>query len=296
MEINAIVEAFYKKAREQNAIMATCKSNDDLQKQYDQALIRYRTDLEHYIFQHLLLKYGKRLDQFWSSHQFPYKSKYAWLIVERRCHHNWWFLLRNIAWAGPEMSLYIICSDENYEFLKTLLGDKYNSVHLIQWFKGYAERPQAIKEYNDALKSAELYEKIDAEYILVAQLDTYLRFKIPSGIFVGDYYGAPWNWDLDAPGGGGLSVRKIESMIKICRENVKDDRAEDIWFSDYVREKSYEYPSFDLRACMFSESFPVSHFIGIHQFWTYLDTYCIYNKEEYRNILENYLTIHMEPQ
>lgn len=293
MEIDAIVEAFYKKAREQNEIMSHCKTTEDLKKQYDQALIRYRHDLEPYLFQHLTVKYGKRLDNFWKTHQFPYKSNYAWVIVERRCHSNWWFFLRNIAWAGPSMSLYIFCSDENYEFLKILLGEKCNSIHLIPWFKGFADRKQAIDEYNQTLMSAELYEKIDAEYAIVTQLDTYIRYKIPPGIFIGDYYAAPWNWDLDAPGGGGLSIRKISSMIKICKEGKKDDRAEDLWFSDYVRENGYEYPPIEMRICVFSESYPVHDFIGIHQFWTYLDTYAVYHKEGYREILKNYLTIHM---
>lgn len=293
MEIDAIVEAFYNKAREQNEVMSTSKSKDELKIKYKESLSRYRNDLEPYVFQYLTITYGKRLDAFWKTHQFPYKSNHAWVIVERRCHPNWWFFLRNIAWAGPTMSLYIFCSDENYEFLKILLGDKLHSVHLIQWFTGYADRAKAIAEYNHTMMSAELYEKIDAEYAIVAQLDTYLRFKIPPGIFIGDYYGAPWNWDLDSPGGGGLSIRKIASMIKICKEKEKDDNAEDFWISEHVRHHGYEYPSLEIRICIFSESYPTQYFIGIHQFWTYLDTYCIYDKKGYRSMLENYLTIHM---
>jgi hypothetical protein len=294
MEIDAIVEAFLEKAREQNEIMSHSKSDDHLTEQYKNALVRYRSDLEVYVYQYLMTKYGPTFDAFWKTHSFPIKSPYAWVIVERRCHPNWWFVLRNLAWAAPSMSLYLFCSDENLPFLKTLLGDKANTVHLIPWFKGYADRPMAIKDYNEALKTAGLYEKIDAEYAIFAQLDTYVRYKIPASLFMGDYYGAPWNWDLDAPGGGGLSVRKIKSMIRICKEAPKDDRAEDIWFSDYVRANGYSYPPLELRTCIFSESYPIPYFIGVHQFWTYLDTYSVYNKAQYREILKNYLTIHID--
>lgn len=293
MEIDAIAEAFLEKAREQNKLLSSSTSSSQFCERYENSLIQYRTSLEPYVYQHLIAKYGSSMDAFWKTHTFPKKSPYAWVIVERRCHPNWWFVLRNLAWAAPVMSLYIFCSDENLPFLKTLLGDKVDQVHLIPWFKGYADRPEAIRNYNDALKSAELYEKIDATYAIVAQLDTYLRYKIPPGIFVGDYYGAPWNWDPDAPGGGGLSVRKIASMIRICREAPKDDRAEDIWFSDYVRKNGYEYPPLELRMCVFNESFPNRYFIGVHQFWTYLDTYSVYDTVTYREILGVYLTIHM---
>jgi hypothetical protein len=39
------------------------------------------------------------------------------MLVEGRIHQNMWFILRNMAWAGPEMAVYIFCSDQNYDYI-----------------------------------------------------------------------------------------------------------------------------------------------------------------------------------
>ena len=139
MDINTLTEVCLDKVRERKGVKKDLSSENE-KKWQEETLDKYRTDLEPYIWQHLVFNYGPKLNEFWEKHQFPKKSKNAWVIVERRCHPNWWFLLRNIAWAAPHFSLYIFCSNTNYEFVKALLGDKVNNVNIIIWFNGFATR------------------------------------------------------------------------------------------------------------------------------------------------------------
>jgi hypothetical protein len=241
-----------------------------------------------------MFKYGPKLDEFWKNHQFLKKSKYAWLLVERRCNQNWWFLLRNMAWSAPNFSLYIFCSDENYEFVKSLLGDKADNVNIIKWFKGFASRQEGKDQYAQTFKLPGFYKLIDAEYFIRVEMDTYLRHKIPETIFRGDFYGAPWGWKPELPGGGGLVIRRIKTMIDLCtKENHKGIEADDDWVGNKVIEYGLEYPSLEYRKKIFSENFPVEDPIGVHQFWTFLENFEISNPERFKQHLSTYLKINV---
>jgi hypothetical protein len=259
-----------------------------------ETLDKFRCDLEPNIWQNLMLNYGAKLDEFWKTHQFPKKNKYAWVIVERRCHPNLWFLIRNIAWAAPHFSLYIYCSDENQKFIRTLLGDKVNNVNIIVWCKGFATRQEGKDHYAATFKMASFYEHIDAEYMIRAEPDTYLRHKIPEIIFMDDFYGSPWCWNLSKPGGGGLHIRKIKSMVDLCkRANYEGCEGEDSWLGDKIIEYGYTFPSLEKRKLIFSENFPVDNPIGVHQFWTFLYNFQIKEPEEFKKHLKKYLTINI---
>lgn len=295
MNIDSIVEVCLEKVREREQLLEKCKTLEEKSKWLEETLHKYRCDIEPYIYQHLILEYGQKLDKIWKDHQFPKKSKYAWVIIERRSHINWWFLLRNIVWAAPHFSLYIFCSDQNYEFVKNMLGDKVNNVHIIQWYKGFASRDEGRDQYAVTMKQAELYRKIDAEYMIRVEMDTYLRHKIPELIFKTDFYGAPWKWNLNMPGGGGLHIRKISTMIDLCeRANHSGTEGEDSWLGGKIIEYGYTYPPLEFRELVFSENYPVDNPIGVHQFWTFLDNFEIKNREKFRQHLKRYLTINID--
>ena len=295
MDINTLTEVCLEKVRERKNLLKNISSEEEIKKWQEETLDKYRCDLEPYIWQHFMFKYGPALDEFWKNHQFPKKSKYAWTIIERRCHPNWWFLLRNIAWAAPHFSLYIFCSDENYEFVKALLGDKAENVNIIRWYKGFATRQEGKDQYATTFKLPGFYKLIDAEYMIRAEPDTYLRHKIPNSVFVDDFYGAPWGWNAEMPGGGGLHIRKIKTMIDLCtKANHGGAEGEDAWLGQKIIEYGYKYPSLDFRKEIFSENFPVMDPIGVHQFWTFLENFEISNPDRFRENLSRYLKICIE--
>lgn len=295
MDIDTLTEVCLEKVRERKSLLKNLKSEEEVKKWQEETLDKYRNDLEPYIWQHFMFNYGPKLDEFWKTHQFPKKSKRAWLLVERRCNQNWWFLLRNMAWAGPDFSLYIFCSDENYEFIRKLLGNKAENVNIIKWFKGFATRQEGKDHYAQTFKLPGFYKLIDAEYFIRVEMDTYLRRKIPESIFRGDFYGAPWGWKPELPGGGGLVIRKIKTMIDLCiKENCTNLEADDDWVCKKVIEYGLNYPSLEYRKEIFSENFPVMDPIGVHQFWTFLDNFDISNPDKFREHLSRYLKIYVD--
>jgi hypothetical protein len=294
MDLDSLTEAFYRVANDElvNLNKITTKETEN---QLRNAILRkFRINLEPFVFNYLIMRYGEKLDLFWKIHQFPKKSQYAWVLVERRIHSNFWFVLRNLAWAGPDMSLYIFCSDHNISYIKSILGDKVENVHLISVFTGEGLFQEATDDYQRIFKKAEFYRQIDAEYMLKIELDCYLRRPLPKQIFVDDFYGAPWAWMLDKPGGGGLNVRRVPAMIELCDKlNDANTVPEDGWLGQKIVELGYRVPPLDFRVAVFSENFPVKEPIGVHQFWTFVLNFGFPNKAKLRENIERYLTIHI---
>ena len=234
-----------------------------------------RIQLEPYIYHHLLSKYSSKFSEIWLNYIPPKHSNYAYVIVERRCHPNFEFILKNMAWANPNMSVYIFCSSENIDFIKTLLGSKkLPYFNIIQIFAKDQNREQGKKDYNNLLTSKQFYTYIEAEYILTIQMDVFIRQPIPDSIFCGHYWGAPWGWKSEFPGGGGATIRKISTMREISRDSGDPEinTSEDGWMCEKIM-KSYQYPSLEFRANHIMESIPVNNPIVIHQFWTFYASY-----------------------
>lgn len=294
MDFSTLIETMYAMKRERDTVFPKDDSPDEIKKWNETTLDYFRNQLEPYVFQYLQHKYGSTFDAFWKTHTFPKKSKYALVIVERRCHPNWWFILRNIAWAAPYCSLYIFCSDLNIDVIRSYLGDKAENVNIIPWFQGNVSREEGKAQTNITFKLQHFYEIIDAEYMLRFEMDTYFLQKVPTDIFAGDFYGAPWGWAQDKPGGGGLTVRNIAAMIDICnkeKENI-NPHGEDDWIGHAIVKHGYSVPSFDFRRQIFLENMlSYVHPIGIHQFWTFINNFGIENRQEFKKNIKALLTL-----
>jgi hypothetical protein len=295
MELDNIIEACYSVFNERQELLKTVKTEDEFKKWQTDSLHFYRMQLEPYVFNYLNHTYGHKLDAHWKLHQFPKTARYAFVICERRIHPNWWFVLRNIAWAAPHCSLYIFCSDINYNFVKSLLGDKAENVHIHQFFKGVADREKGCYESSLTFRLPQFYKLIDAEYFINVQMDSYFLQKIPDWIFVGTYYGSPWGWDPNRGGNGGLSVRNTAKLVELCEKEIEHalvDRGEDCYLSDAATKHGHFLPPLTFRERVFQENYPTVHIpIGTHQFWTYIMNYNMGNKEAFKEHYRRLLTI-----
>ena len=230
--------------------------------------------MEPYIYHYLIEQNITKLNDFWKNWLPPLQNKFAYVIVERRPHPNFEFILKNIAWAGPGMAVYIFCSDVNIGFIKAILGTKVARYNIRAVFTGLGTRESGKIDYNKFLTNAETYRMIDAEYIMTVQMDTIFRRALPDEIFTGDYWGNPWAWKPDFAGGGGATIRKISAMISLCERfthNIAE--AEDSWLSDRINEIGGNVPPLSLRANMIMESIPTNNPYVLHQFWTFLEQY-----------------------
>ena len=292
MDLDSLIDVCYSLHNErQEALKA---SNDNIQWQKD-SLHFYRLQIEPYVFNYLIHNYGHKLDEFWKTHQFPKKNKYSFVIIERRVHPNWWFVLRNIAWAAPHFSLYIFCSDLNYDFVKSILGNKADNVHIYKMFKGLADREKGYNESNLILRTPHFYKLIDAEYFINVHLDAYFIQKIPDWIFTGTYYGSPWGWDPQRAGNGGLAVRNTQKLIELCEKEIKNalnTTGEDCYISDAIIKHNFELPPLDFRIKVFQENFPTNFIpIGTHQFWTYINNYNLNDKKQFTYNIKKLITL-----
>ena len=234
----------------------------------------YRNTLEPYFYSYLVENYGKMLQDHWETYRPPLESEHAFVIVERRAHPNFRFVLQNMAWAAPHMAVYIFCSDENLDFIAAILGDKGDSFHIIKAFSGDVSREEGKNGYNHIMTDYRFYESISATYLLTIQMDNIIRRKIPSSMFVGDYWGNPWAWRAHAAGGGGATVRRVAAMIDLCKKHRPDPTIdipplEDAW----VAERTVSFPDFPFRRAHLMESVPAENPVILHQFWTFADAY-----------------------
>ena len=251
-----------------------------------------RTVLEPYVYQYLMELYGPMLRSHWETYIPPKKSDHVFVIVERRVHPNFRFILQNIAWAAPYMAVYIFCSNENQEFVEALLGSKKDHYHIIPVFTGNPSREEGKHVYNNLLTDYRFYQLIDASYMLTVQMDNIFRKKIDPQMFIGEYWGNPWNWKQDAAGGGGATVRNISAMIRICTtyRNNPDmlfNEIEDDWLSNHV----IDYPSLAFRSEHIMESTRVHDPHILHQFWTFLDSYLHLPRDGFIEFVQHLLTI-----
>ena len=258
----------------------------------DEILDINRNIMEPYIYQYLMETYGPMLRAHWTTYKPPKKSNNVFMIAERRAHPNFRFILQNIAWAGPDMAVYIFCSEENLEFIKTILSDKIDYYNIFPVFNGNPTREQGKIAYNNLLTDYRFYELVDAKYMLTAQMDNIFRKKIDPAIFSGDYWGAPWSWKSDAAGGGGATVRRIQAMIDVCQTHrpepdIPFDVTEDSWLSEHVT----VYPDGDFRTNHIMESIHVDDPHIIHQFWTFSHCYLVLPKDEFVNVWAKLLHI-----
>jgi len=296
MNIDSLISVCYSLHNERQEVLKTLTTDEEIEKWRKDTLSFFRNQIEPYVFNYLNHTHGYKLDEFWKTHQFSKKYKYAFVIVERRVHPNWWFILRNILWAAPHFSLYIFCSDMNYDFITTLLGDKVENVHIHKWFKGIADKEKGYMESNVTFKLAGFYKLIDADYCITVQMDSYFLQKIPDWIFTGAYYGAPWGWNPSMAGNGGLSVRNIKNMIEMCEKEIEkvnnNNDGEDKFFSEAIEKYNYNFPPYEFRVKVLQENFPIDSIpIGIHQFWTFINNFNLSDKIFFTNHINKSITL-----
>jgi hypothetical protein len=227
-----------------------------------------RMTLDPLIYDILKAKYWHPLQQFWENHTVPKQSHSTIVLIERRIHPNFAFLLYNAAYFARDFGIVILCSDMNYEYCKRICGKNATNVEIRPIFQGNPEPSVGKLEYNTLQKQKELYESLPGDYLLFLEVDCYLRKSIPAEWKEYDLIAAPYEWDETAVGGG-FSYRKKSSMIQIC-ETYKDD----VWAADTYVYKGAQHlglkiPPFETGITYVAESCIYEDPVGVHQWWTF---------------------------
>lgn len=150
-----------------------------------------------------------------------------------------------------------------------------------------------IDVYNDALQYTPLWEQLHTkgvEKVLILQDDGLLLKPGVEAFLSYDYVGAPW---VDMPdnayikqhinphlvGNGGFSLRTVEWMLRICRENAADRHTlfyhnlnripEDVFFVKHLVRGGARLPTAAQAAAFSSEQVLDPRSLGIHKAWVY---------------------------
>jgi hypothetical protein len=236
-----------------------------------------RMTLDPMIYDILKHKYAAKLDAFWKDHIVPKDTDSYLVIVERRLHPNLAFLLYNAAYFARTWGIILICSDTNYEYCKTICGDKH--VEIRPLFRGDPEPSVGKVDYNELLKRHEFYESLPGEYHLFLEVDCYLRKHIPDEWKQYDLIAAPYEWNEEAVGGG-FCFRKKSASLQICQTSKNDVWAADTFFYNGAKLLQLNIPPFDIGITYVSESCIYEDPIGVHQWWTFFFPNQIEDAEE----------------
>ncbi len=277
-----------------------------------------RINEEAPIFAHLQSKYGEAYTKWWNdpSTTFPTQSSNTVLLVERRPHPNFLFVIQNALYFCKDFSLIVVCSDESEEFVRKQLGRHAETTDIRPLFKGIGTRDQGRDEYNALFMNAAFWKSIPAEYVLSIQTDAYLLTPLDESMWTYEYIACAWGWRQDLVGGGGLTWRNVKCCIDICEkclvpipdENTNEitltkrtvrllppDSAngEDCFFAEGCKALGKAIPIFPERYMYFVESMFYEEPIGVHQWWSYVMT-AIMPEEKKKQLYECYTTIHLE--
>lgn len=218
------------------------------------------------------------------------QMKVALVIVEPRKHEWLYPVLNNAAefFGGGDAGLFIIHGNKNENYVKDIIG-KWKGVNLVNLNVDNL----TIKQYNHLLTSEDFYKLFDnIPYILVFQTDSLFFRKLPSKYLENnyDYVGALFSRSHvegkpnRVIGNGGLSLRKVETMLEISRKygplplDKNNTMNEDVFFSKYCE----KFPSIED-----ANSFSVEHIshpspFGHHQAY-------LFHRWEYMQSLLNRL-------
>ena len=221
------------------------------------------------IYDLLASRYLEKLRTWWDRYTLPMVSETnkAIFIYETRKHTNVEFLIYNLSYFAREYSLIIFCSVENHSFITAIL--KHNKLRCIVNIVREDEGDASVRdEYNKFAKSAEFWNSVPFEYVLMTEIDTYLRKPLPEELTNYDYVCCEWPWNKTLSGGGGLSFRKVSSMKRILTEcpTLQEISAHDCWVA-----AGCEKLQLHCNNTMFVEAnHMIKDPIGFHQWWTFL--------------------------
>jgi hypothetical protein len=218
----------------------------------------------------------------------PTAARKVAVIVEPSIKVEFEYVVRStMQRLGPEWSLVVVHQRSNAglieHMLRNIFGAKFFSFNM-----DFTD----VRGYNRLLKSPWFWRLLQADYALIFQSDSIILGNNIEDFLEYDYVGAPWHreneiWSgaqanliraSDGVGNGGLSLRRVESMIAVAEEygaDSPDEENEDIFFVVGLLKKGYRIAPRDV-AYRFAQEVPCSDLaqvkpFGLHAAWYYSD-------------------------
>lgn len=251
-------------------------------------LDKYHRYYEKKIFSYFKDRYLGQLREWWATYTLPIISETdrCIFLYEPRCHDSLEFLIYNLAYFARGWGLIIYCSKASHTHISNILKhNKFRAIlHIVRDDEGGIE---ARDHYIGLVKSLDFWNSIPCKYLLMCEMDTYLRKSLPSDINKYDYICAKWPWHPHSPGGSGLSIRNVSSMKRICTE-LPDLHAvifdQDSWAAEGCKRLNMTFNnSYFVEADHYN-----TEAVGFHNWWTFISPERLV---QLANTYEKYLTL-----
>lgn len=255
----------------------------------DELLHTYHTVYETRIFEYLKSKYLDYFRKWWENYELPLVSCEKCIVLyETRCHNSLEFLIYNLTYFARGWGLIIYCSKSNYNFIQDILKhNKYKAIlHIVREEEGGRE---VREEYNEFTKREIFWNSLPCKNVLMCEMDGYLKQSLPNNIINFDYVCCLWPWKNDLAGGGGISVRRVSSMKRICKECpflANEIFAQDSWAAEGCRRLNLSYNN----SYLVEAAHSIINAIGFHNWWTFINPLTI---SKMQHVYDNYLTLEL---
>jgi len=195
--------------------------------------------------------------------------------------------------AQAQWRLRVVHGTENAHFVRDALA----GVRPVE-FVNLGVATMTEYDYNVLLKTPSFWRSMDADRCLIFQTDGLLLRPIPNEFLRFDWVGAPWTPDNDAykginedkvaipaltravrVGNGGLSLRSVPAMERICSEHAAESQPaeqEDVFLVRNLHQHGYHIADLE-SAASFALEVPIPEhavdpgkLVGIHQAWHFV--------------------------
>jgi hypothetical protein len=239
----------------------------------------FRMILEKPIFDKLRELYMSKLKETWiAGNGFSNNPKHTIFIYETRCHENLEFLIYNLYYFTRSRSWAVLfyCTAEVESYIRSTVGPLADTIQFTPIPSVFSSTDSNDSHgenrniYNDMMLSMEFWQSLSdrsISHILVAQTDCYLRKPLVIDVDAYDYIPAPWAWAPNSPGGGGLTIRRVQKALDIHKRfpELACGQGEDFWFSEGIVKVGGTVDNF-----LFAESYMNPDAVGVHQWWTFV--------------------------
>ena len=195
--------------------------------------------------------------------------------------------------AQAQWRLRVVHGTENAQFVRDSLAD----VRPVE-FVNLGVATMTEYDYNVLLKTPSFWRSMEADRCLIFQTDGLLLRPIPNAFLRFDWVGAPWTPDNDVykginedkvaiptldrsvrVGNGGLSLRGVQAMERICTEHAAESQPaeqEDVFLVRNLHRHGYNIADLE-SAATFALETPIpehvvdtSRLVAIHQAWNFV--------------------------
>ena len=145
------------------------------------------------------------------------------------------YALTNFSCHIPYASLTIVCSDDNIDIIKHIIGPDTH----IRFLKLNLEPPFSLAKFDDLLTTPAFWSQFHGDRVMFFMTDTGIRKNDILRFLKYDWVGAPWHhYPIGDPrvfqGNGALSIRNSKLLKEISSKFKRGNFGEDVFFAAHL--------------------------------------------------------------